>query len=194
MNEAWKPVKHLFIILLIEAIIIIPFFTAYCADYDENSIFVKLNGKLMDYYYTEKYNSANFLKTGNEAVTSLDYNVNEIDLEDSMILDISEYEAWYKTSKLRASVYCKECWDENYNYKKVTNSKINIEIKRKNKTIYKGKYIRNLNKYIYEPGRYYFHIYSTRKDNFYTSVKTHISFNVIVGGGNIEERNKITSS
>lgn len=194
MNETWKPIKHLFIILFIEGLILIPFFTAYSADYPENAIFVKLNGKKVEYYYTEKYNSAYFLRSGKEGSTDIGYGINEIDLRDSIVLDISEYEAYYKTSKLRADIYCKECRGKEFNYKKVTNSKVNIEIKRKNKTIYKGKYIKNLNKYIHEAGRYYFHIYSTRKDNFYTSVKTHISFYVIVGGGNLEERNKVISS
>ena len=55
-----------------------------------------------------------------------------------------------------------------------------------NKVIYDGKYISDLSPYINEAGRYYIHIYSTRKDGLFTSVKTHISFNVIVGGGKFD--------
>ena len=56
------------------------------------------------------------------------------------------------------------------------------------KTNYKGDYINDLSKYINEKGRYYIHIYSTRKDSLFVSVKTHISFNVIVGGGNRDNK------
>ena len=49
-----------------------------------------------------------------------------------------------------------------------------------------GDYISDLSNIINEKGRYYIHIYSVRKDGLLTSVKTHISFNVIVGGGNHE--------
>ena len=52
--------------------------------------------------------------------------------------------------------------------------------------LYDGDYISDLSSIINEKGRYYIHIYSIRKDGLLTSVKTHISFNVIVGGGNHE--------
>ena len=74
--------------------------------------------------------------------------------------------------------------DNNLNYKLVTNSILKLEIKRKNKIIYNGDYISDLNNIINEKGRYFIHIYSTRKDGLLTSVNTHISFNVLVGGGN----------
>ena len=74
--------------------------------------------------------------------------------------------------------------ESNLNYKRVTNSTLKLEIKRKNKVIYAGDYINDLSNIINEKGRYFIHIYSTRKDGLFTSIKTHISFNVLVGGGN----------
>ena len=100
-------------------------------------------------------------------------------------LNVDEYEVYYKSGGRKANT---NGWlrQDNLDYKKVNSPDKNIQIKRMNKIIYDGKYISNLSPYINEEGRYYVHIYSTRKDGLFTSVKTHISFNVIVGGGKID--------
>ena len=73
---------------------------------------------------------------------------------------------------------------DNYNYKKVNNSNVKLKITRMNKTLYDGPYINDLSNIINEKGRYYIHIYSKRKDGIFININTHISFNVVVGGGN----------
>ena len=109
----------------------------------------------------------------------------EIELTDNINLSIKEYEVYYKNGyrKQDTNGWLKE---DNLEYKETKNSEVKIEIKRKNKVLYNGILISDLSNYIKEKGRYYIHIYSTRKDGIFTSVKTHISFNVIVGGGNRE--------
>ena len=185
ISEIIKPIKYLFIALTIEFVIVFTFFTALYSNYDKNLFEIELNGQKMNCYYSEKYNNGFLTNASSSGYNNTENRVNEIDLTTNTLLDIKEYEVYYKngTRKKDTNNWLKE---DNLDYKKVTDSNIQIEIKRMNKVLYKGKYINNLNEYINEKGRYYIHIYSTRKENLFTSIKTHISFNVIVGGGNRE--------
>ena len=111
--------------------------------------------------------------------------INKVELSDNIKLEIDEYEVYYKSGNRKSDT---NGWlrQDNLDYKKVNSQNKSIQIKRMNKVIYDGKYISDLSPYINEAGRYYIHIYSTRKDGLFTSVKTHISFNVIVGGGKFD--------
>lgn len=137
----------------------------------------------MNCYYTEKYTDGFLVNAGVESYNSVENRTNEIELSDKMNLKVNEYEVYYKSGMRKSN---KNGWlrEDDLNYKLVTNSKLKLEIKRKNKIIYNGNYISDLSNIINENGRYFIHIYSTRKDGLLTSVKTHISFNVLVGGGN----------
>ena len=183
--ESLKPMKYVLIISVIEFIILFSFFTALYSGYDKNLFEIKLNNTFMKCYYTEKYSNTLLINASSRGYNQVENLINKIDLNDKIILDINEYEVYYKSGRRKEDT---NNWlrDSGLNYKKVTDSEINIEIKRKNKVIYEGEYIKDISKYINEKGRYYIHIYSKRKDNILSSVKTHISFNVIVGGGNYE--------
>ena len=182
LNEIIKPFKYLFLGLFIEFLIVFSFFTVLYSNYDKNLFEVTFNGILMNCYYTEKYTNGFLVNAGVESYNSVENRTNEIDLSDKMNLKVNEYEVYYKNGMRKNDT---NGWlkDNNLNYKLVTNSILKLEIKRKNKIIYNGDYISDLNNIINEKGRYFIHIYSTRKDGLLTSVNTHISFNVLVGGG-----------
>lgn len=183
LNAIIKPFKYMFLGLFVEFLIVLSFFTALYSSYDKNLFEVKLNGILMNCYYTEKYTNGFLVNAGVESYNSVENRTNEIELTDKMNLKVDEYEVYYKSGMRKSDT---NGWlrEDDLNYKLVTNSKLKLEIKRKNKIIYNGNYISDLSNIINENGRYFIHIYSTRKDGLLTSVKTHISFNVLVGGGN----------
>lgn len=180
-----KPFKYLLIITIIEILVCFTFFTNLYSNYDKNLFEISLNGKLMNCYYTEKYNKDFFIHASSEGYNSVENRINKIEMSNKIQLNVDEYEVYYKSGGRKANT---NGWlrQDNLEYKKVNSQDKNIQIKRMNKIIYDGKYISNLSSYINEEGRYYIHIYSTRKDGLFTSVKTHISFNVIVGGGKID--------
>ncbi len=194
MAEAVKGIFKPFIILVILALILsVGFFTSFYSSYDKNLFEVKLNEELMKCYYTEKYSSGFIIKAKTEGFNAVENNINSLNLEDKFILKVNEYETYYSNG------YRKEApndWlmEDSISYKKVEDTAVKLKIKRKGKVLYDGVYISDITNYLKENGRYYIHIYSTRKNNLLSSVKTHISFNVIVGGGNLYEKNKITSS
>lgn len=184
-SEIIKPVKVLFIFLIIEFIFIFVFFTLLYSSYNKNLFEVKLNDILMNCYYSEKYTNGILINTRISGYNSVENRINEIQLNSPIKLDVNEYEVYYKNGHRKANT---NGWlrEHNLNYTQVKNSKIKIKIKRKNNVLYDGEYIRDLSNIINEKGRYYIHIYSVRKDGLFINVKTHISFNVIVGGGNYE--------
>lgn len=181
LNNIGKIFKTLFIVLAIEFILIFSFFITYTSNYDKNVFEIKLNGTLMKCYYSEKYNNGFLLNAGSGGYNSVENQINKIDLDDEMLLEVNEYEVYYKNGNRKGN---SSAWykSDDYKYKLIQDSDIKIQIKRMDKTLYDGDFIVNLNEYINEKGRYYIHIYSTRKDGLLISVKTHISFNVIVGG------------
>lgn len=187
LGSVIKSYKNLFFVLSILLIVFMLFSMYLTNSYNQNAFEVYLNGKLMRFFYTEKYNNG-FLTLSNHAGNIygndiFNYQPNTIDFKDKIELIINEYEV-YNSSGIRRPY--NKIYGDNWTYKKIDNTNIKLEIKRMNKIIYNGGFISDLSPYIYEKGRYYIHIYSTRNDNLFTSVKTHISFNVIVGGGNRE--------
>lgn len=185
VREILKPFKILLIILIIEFIIFFSFLTTKYSSYNKNLFEVSLNNQMMKCYYSEKYSDNFLLRASSEGYNSIDNEINEIDLDNDIYLDVDEYEIYYKNKTRKKD---NNNWHRNKDltYIEVNNKITRIQIKRMNKIIYDGNYIENLSQYINEKGRYYIHIYSLRKDSFLSSIKTHISFNVIVGGGNID--------
>lgn len=182
LNEMQKPFKFIFIIIIIESMICLAFGISYTGNYDKNVFEIIINNKKMSCYYTEKYKNG-FITTTSDGYNDVDELVNKIEFSDNIYLSINEYEVYYKNGHRRPDNTGWYINKNDFEYKKVNND-LMIEIKRNNKVLYNGKYINNLNEYINERGRYYFHIYSKRKDNLFIGVNTHISFNVIVGGDN----------
>ncbi len=182
-NEILKPIKVTSIILLIEFIFLFSFFKLQFSNYDKNLFEVKLNGIEMNCFYNEKYNNGLLIKAGTGGYNSVENRVNEIELDDNINLIVNEYEVYYKSGNRKQDT---TGWlkSDNYNYKKVNNSNVKLKITRMNKTLYDGPYINDLSNIINEKGRYYIHIYSKRKDGIFININTHISFNVVVGGGN----------
>lgn len=188
LNEIGKIFKVLFIIMFIEFILLFSFFITYTSNYDKNVFEIKLNGTLMKCYYSEKYSNGFLLNAKSSGYNSVKNQINKINLDDKIFLEVNEYEVYYKNGhrKRNTSAWYKS---DDYEYKLIQDSNVQIQIKRMDKILYDGKFISDLSRYINENGRYYIHIYSTRKDGLFNYVKTHISFNVIVGGGNYDSKN-----
>ena len=175
-----------FCLIIFIIIILIMFFSTYVTNrYNQNKFEVYLNNKEMRYYYHEDYSNFFLVLASIGGHVLVFTQPNSIDLTNKIELTLNEYEVYNKQGLRRSYDYGNI--DPNWEYKKVNNN-LKLEIKRMDKTIYKGDYINDLSKYINEKGRYYIHIYSTRKDSLFVSVKTHISFNVIVGGGNRDNK------
>ncbi len=184
LSEVFNAFKHLFLILIITLIVSFSFFILKYSGYDKNIFEININGTSMNCFYSEKYNSGFLIQAQTSSLNDVEPAINSIELSDTMNLEVNEYEVYYENGKRKEDT---DGWHkkEDLNYVKVDND-IKIEIKRMNKVLYDGEYINDLSKYINEKGRYYIHIYSSRNVGLFTSVKTHISFNVIVGGGNYE--------
>lgn len=183
LNEIIKPFKYLFIVIIVEFVLCSSFFIGLFSSYDKNLFEVSVNNVLMNCYYSEKYNNGFIIQANTQGYNSVENRINSVDLSNNMKLDLKEFEVYYKSGSRKSDT---NGWlrQNNLEYKQIDNHKINMEIKRMNKTIYDGEFISDLSSYLNENGRYYIHLYTTRKDGIFTSVKTHISFNVIVGGGN----------
>lgn len=185
LGSVIKLYKNLFLVIFILFILVILFTNYVTNRYNQNAFEVYLNGQEIRFFYTENYNNF-FLTLSNTAGYNYDIvknQPNSVDLTSKMELIINEYEV-YNPNGIRRPY--NNIYIDNWTYKKTDNTNIKLEIKRMDKIIYNGGFISDLSPYINEKGRYYIHIYSTRKDVLFTSVKTHISFNVIVGGGNRE--------
>ena len=100
-----------------------------------------------------------------------------------MELDLKEFEVYHKN--LTQEIVQRMVFSSKYNYKE-TRMDVKLIIKRKGNILYDGDYIKNISSYIVEPGRYFFQVKARRKINFYTTVKTHMNFNVIVDGDKYE--------
>lgn len=185
LEQIVKPFKIIFIFAIVEFVILFSFFTTLYSSYDKNLFVINMNDIDMSCYYSEKYTNGILVNATSSGYNSVENRVNMIDLNDNMILNIEEFEVYYANGHRKPSV---DGWykDESFKYKKVNDSDMKLQIKRKNKIIYEGPYIKNLSSIINEKGRYFIHVYVTRENNFISSVKTHISFNVVVGGGNRE--------
>lgn len=185
LQEIIKPFKIIAIVIAIEFIFLFSFFTAMYSSYDKNLFTITLNDIEMSCYYSEKYTSGVFTHATSSGYNAVENRVNSIDLKDTMNLKVEEYEVYYKNGQRKQNT---NGWykDDSLVYKKVNNSNLRLQIKRKNSIIYEGKYIEDLSTILKEKGRYFIHIYSTKNNHLFSSVKTHISFNVVVGGGNRE--------
>lgn len=184
LSMIFNSFKYLFLILIIALAVAISFFTLKYSGYDKNMFEVSINDIPMNCFYSEKYNNAFLIRGETSSLNDVEPAINSIELKKSMNLKVDEYEVYYENGMRKEDT---NGWhrEDNLNYVKVNND-IRMKIKRMNKVLYDGKYISDLSKYISENGRYYIHIYSTRQDGLFISIKTHISFNVIVGGGNYE--------
>lgn len=191
LSEIFKPIiKTLIIGLVILLFLLFNFDNNYAHNTFE--IFVN-NKKIYAAYYENYYRGIIpflFGTVNNVKVTANDVEpvVNNLDLSDGFILDIKEYDVYLKITGKRS--LNKRTWymenTKDYDFKQRSLSETKLIIKRKNKILYEGKYIRDISKYIDESGRYFCQAIIIRKENFYTKITTHISFNFIVGGGNYE--------
>lgn len=184
LTNIFQPLKFLFIVLLIEILFLFFLFSNLSSNYNKNMFEIKINDNLMGCYYEEQENILGITIAGTGGYNNAYQKKNSINLEDNMNLTIKEFEVYYRSGRRKENP---EGWKMNdkLSYKEVNNS-ITIEIKRLNKVIYRGKYINNLDDYINKKGRYYIHIYINRKESISSNIKTHIAFNVVVGGGNYD--------
>jgi len=138
---------------------------------------ITLGDELLRCYYEE---SRSFFMIGNkiEGYNDINMDFNEVKLDSKMNLSVARFEAYYQNGvqdKLLSS------WvrESGTIYKEVNTNITRLKIKRKNNTIYDGKFISDISKYVNEEGRYYFHLYIRNQDGLMVT-KDHITFNVLV--------------
>lgn len=189
LSEMLKPLRNL---LMLSIILFILLLFNVSNKYYSNTFKITVNNQDIYVQYYERYKRGLIpliFGTFNSKELSNDVTpiVNNVEFTKPFKLSIKEYEVYWKKHEDRA--YKNPTWNfyDNFKYKE-TFSKANIVIKRKNKVLYNGKYIEDISDYVNEKGRYFFNVTVTRKDNFYSTVITHISFNIIVGGGQYEEK------
>jgi hypothetical protein len=188
LSEMFKPFIKM---LLIGMVIFMLLSFNWNNVYYKNAFKVTMNDKELYVHYYEKYKRGLIplilgIESNYESSNEVNPIVNEINYNDKIILSINEYEVYWKDSKDRPKNNVAWQFSTIHSYEKVRLHKTKLIIKRKNKILYKGNYIKDVSKYVNAPGRYYFQTHVYRNDNFYTTITTHMSFNVIVKGDNYE--------
>ena len=180
IKELFYPFRWILIIGLVVLFILMSYMILRHGIYNQNLFEIKLNDMLVVGNYKENISSNLFVHFNDEGDNYTDKSINKVILSDQMILQIDEYEVYNKAGR---RVSADDYWVklDDYIYEKVDYSKIELEIKRTDKILYSGDYIADISNYLNENGRYYIHIYVNRKDGWFSGVKTHFSFNVIVG-------------
>ncbi len=180
LSEVFYPFKRILIISLIVLFILLSYIILRNGIYDQNLFEIKLNDELIVGNYKENIKRNFLINFDREGYNYNNKTINRVSLEDEMMLTINEYEVYNEAGR---RVSADDYWVklEDFTYKKVDNSKVELEIKRMNKVLYSGEYITDISNYLNENGRYYIHIYVSRKDGWFSGVRTHFSFNVIVG-------------
>lgn len=182
--------KKAFIFYFCECLVLFFLMAGYTANYDKLATSIYLNGTEVNYYGSESYRNYIFPI---RIVSHFDgvHPKTDLELSDKYIINLTECEVYYKSSGLRKNnnfgTNCGEKNDPELDFKIVNESDFTMQIYRKNKLIYDGEFISDVTDYISEQGRYYFHIYGKRKAGIISNVKSHLAFNVIVGGGNYED-------
>ncbi len=178
--DIFYPLKWILIIFLVILFILLSYVILRNGIYDQNLFEIELNNEIMAGNYTENISSNLLVHFSDEGDNYSNKSLNKVALNDKMILKINEYEVYNNAGR---RVSADDYWVklEGFTYKRVDYSKIKLEIKRMNKILYSGDYITDISNYLNEKGRYYIHIYINRKDSWFSGVKTHFSFNVIVG-------------
>jgi hypothetical protein len=188
LNEIFKP----FIKMLLIGLFIFIFLSFnWNGEYYKNTFNVTLNNKELYVYFHERYKRGLIplilgTESGYDSANDITPIVNEIKYSKKIILDIREYEVYWKgtNDRLKREVFFSA--KNLYTFKKIKIHKARLIIKRKGNVLYDGDYIKDISKYVIEPGRYYFQTYVYRSDNFYTTITTGMSFNIIVKGDNHE--------
>jgi len=175
-RELVKPFIIYGIIVLSTVAFLTLFFVNFKAHYDRNYFEITINDKKMHYVFDESFNSSLFLHShisGNYI-----YEFDNITKSNTYILNIKEYEVYSGILRKKANDFVIDGNDE---LKEINANPYKLVIKNKDNILYDGSFISDITKYLNNDGIYYIHIYNKRKDNFFSSVKTHFSFTVNVG-------------
>lgn len=183
LKNTFNLFKYIVIFSIVEFVCLFLFLTKFFSSYDKNVFEIVMNQKDIKCYYEEKYNLGFFEIASSEGYNSVDTEINELELEEIIKLSINEYEEFYNNGYKKNDNF-NWFFHDNMKYVQVKNNVKRVVIYRMNNVIYDGVPLENYYDIVGSKGRYYFHIYSERKLNLISTVKTHISFNVIIGGGN----------
>lgn len=171
------------VVLIIELVIITFNFNN---KYDQNIFTVNINDNQVHLYYKEFYQKTfiPYLFDARKQTTSfnsVEFPVNQIDYADSIKLYINEYSVYNDNGKqvTLPNWYFNE---NKYKYIKRDINDCQLIIKRLGNVLYQDECVSELGDFLTSPGRYFFQVILTRHENFYTNIKTHMNFNVIVKG------------
>ncbi|MBR1416504.1 MAG: hypothetical protein IJ572_01635 [Bacilli bacterium] len=175
-RELVKPFKVYGIIVMSTLAIMVLFFVNFQAHYDRNYFEITINNQKMHYVVDETFTSSLVLHS--HVSEDYIYELDNIEKNISYILNIKEYEVYNGILRKQANNFDIDAGDE---LKEINANPYKLVIKNKDNVLYDGSFINDITKYLNNDGLYYIHIYNKRKDNFFSSVKTHFSFIVNVG-------------
>ena len=175
-RELVKPFKVYGIIVMSTLAIMVLFFVNFQAHYDRNYFEITINNQKMHYVVDETFTSSLVLHS--HVSEDYIYELDNIEKNISYILNIKEYEVYNGILRKQANNFDIDACDE---LKEINANPYKLVIKNKDNVLYDGSFINDITKYLNNDGLYYIHIYNKRKDNFFSSVKTHFSFIVNVG-------------
>lgn len=175
-RELAKPFIIYGIIAMSTLAIMVLFFVNFQAHYDRNYFEITINNKKIHYVVDETFTSSLVLHS--HVSEDYVYELDNIEKNNAYVLNIKEYEVYHGILRKQAYDFNIKTGDE---LKEINANPYRLVIKNNNNVLYDGSFISDITKYLNNDGLYYIHIYNKRKDNFFSSVKTHFSFIVNVG-------------
>lgn len=177
-NTIFGPIIKIYIVIFILLDIFLILAFASKKTYNSNEFILKLNNEPFYYIYREYEKNVLFK---NNKICSNQPKENTIYDNQSVNLELKEYEV-KDNNNIRISGKFTNIISTKYQYNEVINP-ITMKIKKNNKIIYEGKYISDLTSLITEEGRYYIHLYITRKESTFKKVYTELSANFVYNRG-----------
>ena len=188
MNEYLKVLSdNLIVVISICCVIflIIVYYVTAISSYQNNYLEVLVNNEPVRFYYEQEYHNGLIQSSGLNGWGGHNDNyevINNYNLNNNFTLNVNEYVV-YNTNKEIVKNVPYNNMSNNYTYELVNDSKISLKIMSPDTILYEGDYISDISKYITSKGRYYFNIEikSRRTPKLLASVKTKITFNILVG-------------
>ncbi len=171
-NTIIGPIIKIYIVLFTIINIFLIFIINTKTSYISNDFILMINNQPFNYIWREY--EKNFIFKDSK-ICSNPPKENEIHDSDFIHLTFNEYEK-YDNNNFRVTGNFSNIFNNSYNYKEVKNP-TTMKIKKNNIIIYEGEFKNNITDLIKDEGRYYIHIYISRKENKFRKIYTELSAN-----------------
>lgn len=181
------------IFLAIGILLAISMFYFFVNNYSREKYSVSINEKRLNFYLSEEYTKSIlpyilFTKNWKHEwiIENEDEEFNYRTNVKKILIDINSYSCYNKYNEKIIS--CDNFFTSaNEPLEKETKIKnMNLKIMHKGDNIYNGVIVNDVSEYVTEPGRYYFVVSFTKKNNFYSKTEVKLLFNIYYEGDNNE--------